>query len=310
MDERTCLECGKAILRKPGARGPIPLRCSAECKRAARRTGPPPPEERKKRARAAAAKRWAGRTAKPRLAVRADDGSSKSRVHCLNCGDRLTGSQRRFCSRGCREFAAGMRKEATVRICPVDGTEFTASNNRRFCAPSCSRRWDNYRQRHGVDPPPLYWAGKDRPDKPFNCEQCGKRCVPGENVAAHASRFCGRGCKRGWHRSNDPTGRERERWLETRWASIFDPGRNDRVAYRDAMRLDPCAYCGEPSAQLDHIIPRSQGGSDDWHNRAGTCASCNGRKQDIPLLVWMGWKLHHDALQPWNGVRAEMLTRT
>jgi hypothetical protein len=76
------------------------------------------------------------------------------------------------------------------------------------------------------------------------------------------------------------------------------------------MRFDPCAYCGAPSTQLDHIEPKSQGGSDSWENRAGTCASCNGRKQDVPMLLWMGWRItrkHHD---PWDAARRELLRRT
>lgn len=38
-----------------------------------------------------------------------------------------------------------------------------------------------------------------------------------------------------------------------------------------------CALCGETQAKfhLDHIIPRSRGGSDDASNRQWLCATCN-----------------------------------
>jgi 5-methylcytosine-specific restriction endonuclease McrA len=42
-----------------------------------------------------------------------------------------------------------------------------------------------------------------------------------------------------------------------------------------------CQYCGS-RAQLtvDHVIPRSKGGSSDWTNIVASCAPCNRRKGD------------------------------
>jgi 5-methylcytosine-specific restriction endonuclease McrA len=46
---------------------------------------------------------------------------------------------------------------------------------------------------------------------------------------------------------------------------------------------------GEPgSATLEHIVPRTHGGSDELHNLAIACASCNsqkGRKLDVRPLA-------------------------
>ena len=47
-----------------------------------------------------------------------------------------------------------------------------------------------------------------------------------------------------------------------------------------------CEYCRRPQPvtgitfHIDHIIPRAQGGTDDWGNLALSCPSCNYRKQD------------------------------
>lgn len=40
-----------------------------------------------------------------------------------------------------------------------------------------------------------------------------------------------------------------------------------------------CHYCGSPHAhQVDHIVPRIDGGSDDLGNLIAACLSCNLRK--------------------------------
>jgi 5-methylcytosine-specific restriction endonuclease McrA len=50
-----------------------------------------------------------------------------------------------------------------------------------------------------------------------------------------------------------------------------------------------CEYCGEDflarfnecfHAQLDHITPKSKGGSDDPYNLAAACVTCNALKWD------------------------------
>ena len=43
-----------------------------------------------------------------------------------------------------------------------------------------------------------------------------------------------------------------------------------------------CAYCGSSSNRLtlDHIVPRSRGGTSVWENVVASCAPCNHRKGD------------------------------
>lgn len=44
----------------------------------------------------------------------------------------------------------------------------------------------------------------------------------------------------------------------------------------------PCAYCGDPiPTQVDHIMPRSRGGTDDRDNLAPACRLCNMEKLDF-----------------------------
>jgi 5-methylcytosine-specific restriction endonuclease McrA len=45
-----------------------------------------------------------------------------------------------------------------------------------------------------------------------------------------------------------------------------------------------CQYCGEPQAgydlTLDHILPKSRGGRNEWSNLVACCKDCNRRKAD------------------------------
>ncbi|MEV0846572.1 HNH endonuclease [Streptomyces sp. NPDC049954] len=60
------------------------------------------------------------------------------------------------------------------------------------------------------------------------------------------------------------------------------------VLIRDRHR---CAYCGRRATTVDHVVPRSRGGSDSWLNTVASCAEDNHRKADrtpeqagMPLL--------------------------
>ena len=50
-----------------------------------------------------------------------------------------------------------------------------------------------------------------------------------------------------------------------------------------------CQYCGSRSnLTVDHVIPRSKGGSSSWENIVASCAPCNRRKGDLlPRQVGM-----------------------
>jgi 5-methylcytosine-specific restriction endonuclease McrA len=42
-----------------------------------------------------------------------------------------------------------------------------------------------------------------------------------------------------------------------------------------------CQYCGgQSNLTVDHVIPRSKGGSSSWENIVASCAPCNRRKGD------------------------------
>lgn len=44
-----------------------------------------------------------------------------------------------------------------------------------------------------------------------------------------------------------------------------------------------CAYCGKPGHTVDHILPQSKGGKDEWLNTVACCKKCNSVKADFLL---------------------------
>lgn len=56
------------------------------------------------------------------------------------------------------------------------------------------------------------------------------------------------------------------------------------LSRKNILRRDNhrCQYCGktEPMLTVDHIHPRSKGGTDSWDNLVAACVKCNNKKGD------------------------------
>ena len=44
-----------------------------------------------------------------------------------------------------------------------------------------------------------------------------------------------------------------------------------------------CQYCGSAAENVDHIQPRSKGGTHTWDNVVASCRPCNARKENLLL---------------------------
>lgn len=68
------------------------------------------------------------------------------------------------------------------------------------------------------------------------------------------------------------------------------------VFTRDAQT---CVYCGGSATSIDHVVPRSRGGTHTWDNVVAACRRCNHIKADRSLAE-LGWALPHPPRTP-NG---------
>ena len=58
-----------------------------------------------------------------------------------------------------------------------------------------------------------------------------------------------------------------------------------------------CVYCGGSATSIDHVVPRSRGGTHTWDNVVAACRRCNHTKADRSLAE-MGWTLPHPPRTP------------
>jgi 5-methylcytosine-specific restriction endonuclease McrA len=66
------------------------------------------------------------------------------------------------------------------------------------------------------------------------------------------------------------------------------------VFARDGHR---CQYCGAQAESIDHVVPRSRGGTHVWENVVAACRRCNTRKEDR-LLDEAGFVLRRPPRAP------------
>lgn len=78
---------------------------------------------------------------------------------------------------------------------------------------------------------------------------------------------------------------------------MANPNRG-RTYYARVIAKDPCVFCGNRGVTtkdsrnprkmtLEHIHPKSAGGSNHWMNIAPSCSKCNARKSNLSLLGYL-----------------------
>ena len=66
------------------------------------------------------------------------------------------------------------------------------------------------------------------------------------------------------------------------------------VFARDGHR---CQYCNRAAENIDHVVPRSRGGTHSWDNVVASCRSCNAHKEDR-MLGDTGLRLRRTPREP------------
>jgi 5-methylcytosine-specific restriction endonuclease McrA len=66
------------------------------------------------------------------------------------------------------------------------------------------------------------------------------------------------------------------------------------VFARDGGR---CVYCRAPATSIDHVLPRSRGGTHVWENVVSCCRRCNHAKADR-VITELGWRIPQTPAAP------------
>lgn len=74
-----------------------------------------------------------------------------------------------------------------------------------------------------------------------------------------------------------------------------DKRNNLRKDLRDEFE-NICAYCGidlmSRQSHIDHVIPMSKGGFDEYSNLVISCEFCNMAKNDLDVIIFLEWLAH------------------
>jgi hypothetical protein len=65
------------------------------------------------------------------------------------------------------------------------------------------------------------------------------------------------------------------RYVKLAWRSVTPRFSKKKLFLRDNGL---CAYCGKSANTVDHVLPRSQGGTTIWENTVASCLKCNHKK--------------------------------
>jgi 5-methylcytosine-specific restriction endonuclease McrA len=66
-----------------------------------------------------------------------------------------------------------------------------------------------------------------------------------------------------------------------------------------------CQYCGRSAENVDHVIPRSRGGTHTWENVVASCRRCNARKENRHHEE-VGLRLRRRPFAPRDGLRLSL----
>lgn len=110
------------------------------------------------------------------------------------------------------------------------------------------------------------------------------------------------------HEKDNPILTERKKYIRPTVIRLLRyitlPFRKVNLNRQNVFRRDDhkCVYCGDKeNLTLDHVVPRSKGGSNTWDNLLTCCGSCNVKKGDKDVDSFLnehGLTMHHKPFKP------------
>jgi 5-methylcytosine-specific restriction endonuclease McrA len=114
---------------------------------------------------------------------------------------------------------------------------------------------------------------------PRDCIYCGKPFIPKTNVMKYCSAKCSRKCElEKAHKARELQPKSYSAWYRLRFS----------IMVRDGFR---CQYCGRTAQdagvklEVDHILAKNNGGSNNPSNLITCCSDCNIGKSGLFLLT-------------------------
>lgn len=67
------------------------------------------------------------------------------------------------------------------------------------------------------------------------------------------------------------------KYVKMHWRKSKPKFSKARLFQRDGGK---CGYCGDKATTMDHIFPKSRGGTETWLNMVSSCFKCNNKKNN------------------------------
>lgn len=142
---------------------------------------------------------------------------------------------------------------------------YSKSEPKRFCGNSCASRYKGIKRGK--------WVGLVR----LECAHCGKSFErPPSRVGTHQKLFfCSQECNTAYSKKKYTIGNGSHKKRHGLKSDL-----RFSILMRDNFRCRYCGACADDGVRLevDHIMPRCHGGSDDESNLTTSCAPCNQGK--------------------------------
>lgn len=103
--------------------------------------------------------------------------------------------------------------------------------------------------------------------------------MPSKLARACAVRGCPDKAIAGSSRCGEHTRQYKRELARRRPSTAKDYGRKWRAIRALYLKYHPdCEVCGKPTTDVDHIIPKREGGTSHWDNLQALCHSCHSEK--------------------------------